>query len=162
SGNTASTGGGGIQNSATLNLYASTIASNSATGGGGVANDTGGSATLEDTIVAANVVPGGAASDIGGSATAAVVGTYNLVGVGGSGGVAGGTGNIVLTSLINLGLAPLGNYGGPTATMPLLPGSAAIGAGAAIAGISTDQRGDPLSGAADIGAFHSHGFTIAV
>src|SRR5262249_37732188 len=39
-------------------------------------------------------------------------------------------------------LAPLGNYGGPTMTMPLLPGSPAIDAGASGAGIpTTDQRG---------------------
>ncbi len=38
-------------------------------------------------------------------------------------------GNIVLTSLTDLGLAPLGNNGGPTQTMALLQGSPAIGAG---------------------------------
>ena len=62
--------------------------------------------------------------------------------------------------LADLGLAPLGDYGGPTPTMPLLPGSAAIGAGKAAAypgtttRITTDQRGLPLdSPAPDIGAF---------
>ena len=39
-------------------------------------------------------------------------------------------------------LAPLGNYGGPTQTMPPLPGSPAIGAGSVAANtFSTDQRG---------------------
>ena len=35
----------------------------------------------------------------------------------------------MLTSLADLGLAPLGDYGGPTQTMALLPGHAAIGKG---------------------------------
>ena len=53
-------------------------------------------------------------------------------------------------------LAPLGSYGGPTQTMALLPGSAAIGAGTAVSGITTDQRGvaRPANGS-DIGAFQS-------
>ena len=56
----------------------------------------------------------------------------------------GQSGNIVLTSLADLGLAPLGDYGGPTQTMALLPGSPAIGAGIAVSGVTTDQRGLPL------------------
>ena len=43
-----------------------------------------------------------------------------------------------------LGLAPLGDYGGPTQTMALLPGSPAIGKGVAVAGVTTDQRGFAL------------------
>ncbi|HWY73972.1 MAG TPA: choice-of-anchor Q domain-containing protein, partial [Verrucomicrobiae bacterium] len=52
-------------------------------------------------------------------------------------------------------LAPLGNYGGPTQTMPPLPGSPAIGAGSVAANIfATDQRGYPRTqnGLIDIGA----------
>jgi hypothetical protein len=52
-------------------------------------------------------------------------------------------------------LAPLGNYGGPTQTMPPLPGSPAIGAGSVAANaFSTDQRGYPRTqnGLIDIGA----------
>ena len=69
-----------------------------------------------------------------------------------------------MTSLADLGLAPLGDYGGPTETMALLPGSAAIGAGTAVSGITTDQRGAPrpTSGAVDIGAFQDQGYTVAV
>ncbi len=61
-------------------------------------------------------------------------------------------------------LAPLGNYGGPTQTMALLPGSPAIDAGVAVAGITTDQRGiaRPQGTAPDIGAFQSRGFTLTV
>ena len=58
-------------------------------------------------------------------------------------------------------LAPLGDYGGPTATIALLPGSPAIGAGTVEDGISTDQRGEPLdSPVPDIGAFQSQGFDL--
>ncbi len=52
-------------------------------------------------------------------------------------------------------LAPLGNYGGPTQTMPPLPGSPAIGAGNVAANtFTTDQRGYPRTqnGLIDIGA----------
>ena len=72
-----------------------------------------------------------------------------------------------IASPLNPLLAPLGNYGGPTQTMALLPGSPAIDAGnnALIpAGVTTDQRGLPriVNGTVDIGAFESSGFTIAV
>jgi hypothetical protein len=53
-------------------------------------------------------------------------------------------------------LAPLGNYGGATQTLALLPGSPAIAAGAAVGnGVPvTDQRGinRPADGPVDIGA----------
>jgi hypothetical protein len=55
-------------------------------------------------------------------------------------------------------LGPLGYYGGPSQTMPLLPGSPAIDAGnnaLVPAGVTTDQRGYPrVCGAAvDVGAY---------
>src|SRR5262249_34168731 len=62
-------------------------------------------------------------------------------------------------------LAALGNYGGPTQTMALLPGSLAIDAGAAFTNpitglaITTDQRGTPFARlvgpAVDVGAFEA-------
>jgi len=58
-------------------------------------------------------------------------------------------------------LAPLGNYGGPTQTMALLPGSPAINAGTSTGAPATDQRGVSRLGAVDIGAFESRGFTIS-
>jgi uncharacterized repeat protein (TIGR01451 family) len=58
-------------------------------------------------------------------------------------------------------LAPLGNYGGPTQTMALLPGSPAINAGTSTGAPATDQRGISRVGAVDIGAFESRGFTIS-
>ena len=55
---------------------------------------------------------------------------------------------------INPLLGPLATNGGPTLTQALLPGSPAIEAGAATAGITTDQRGLPRPevAAPDIGA----------
>ena len=93
-----------------------------------------------------------------------------MIGTGGSGGLTDGVdGNIVVTSLDDLGLAPLGNYGGPTQTMALLPGSPALGAGAiadypgTTTPITTDQRGEPLDVPnPDIGAFQSQGFTLTL
>ncbi len=159
SGNTATTGGG-VYNAGTAYLTACTIAINTAAEGGGIDNAAGASATLEDTIIAANLEPGGSASDIGGDNASGATGTYDLVGTGGSGGLAGSEGNMILTDLASLDLAPLGNYGGPTPTMPLLPGSAALGNGTVIAGVTTDQRGEPLAASVDIGAFQSQGFIL--
>ncbi len=161
SGNTAAAGGG-LYNAASANLSACTIAGNSAAVGGGIDNEPTGVATLEDTIVAANNATGGSPSDIGGNNPSGVVGTYDLVGTGGAGGLAGGTGNIVLTNLDGLGLAPLGNYGGPTQTIPSLPGSAAIDTGISITGLSTDQPGVPVAASPDIGAYQSRGLTLSV
>ncbi len=163
SGNTAAAGGG-LYNSTTENLYACTIGGNYAAVGGGIDNAAGGGAMLEDTIVATNTGTGGSSSDIGGENSSGVVGTYDLVGTGGAGGIAGGTGDIVLNSLTDLGLAPLANYGGPTETMALLPGSAAIGAGAAINGITTDQRGYDriVNSTVDIGAFEAQPIPLVV
>ena len=61
-------------------------------------------------------------------------------------------------------LASLGNYGGPTQTMALQPGSPAIGKGTGASGITTDQRGAAraTSGFVDIGAFQDKGYTVAV
>ena len=68
-----------------------------------------------------------------------------------------------MTDSETAGLAPLGNYGGPTQTMALLPGSPALGTGTAVSGITTDQRGEPLaSPVPDIGAFQSQGFVVTI
>jgi hypothetical protein len=146
--------GGGIANASggTLQLIGSTLSGDFAASGGGIYNHD--SADLVDTIVAGNT-SGTGASDIGG--TGAVSGIYNLIGTGGSGGLTDGTnGNIVLASLTNLGLAPLGDYGGPTDTMALLPGSFAVGDGTAVSGVTTDQRGFSLPAEnPDIGAFQT-------
>ena len=59
-------------------------------------------------------------------------------------------------------MAALGDYGGPTFTMPPLPGSPAIGGGTTTGAPATDQRGQPRTGTIDIGAFQGQGTTWVV
>jgi predicted outer membrane repeat protein len=153
-GNSASFDGGGLYNNirdnSTLTLTGCTVSGNTALGGaGGLDAKT---ATLTDTIVAGNTSDGNA-SDISGADASGVTGSNNLIGTGGSGGITNGAnGNIVLTDLTNLGLEALGRYGGPTQTMALDPGSAAIAAGATDPSLTTDQRGLIRGNTVDIGA----------
>ncbi len=168
SANTASSHGGGLLNDKTATLQDCTISGNSAGSDGGVYDYAGlinstyyvADTTLTGTIVAGNTA-GGAASDIGGAGAAShVSGSNNLIGTGGSGGL--GSGDNLLGVADPL-LGALANNGGPTQTMALLPGSPAIGAGVAVSGITTDQRGVKRPDSApDIGAFQDQGFTVAV
>jgi hypothetical protein len=158
-GNTITQDGGGIDNAGTLTLTDCTVAGNSASRGGGAFNA--GTLTLANTILAGNTAPSG--PDVSGAVTSR---GHNLIGdpSGGSGfdstdrqGTPG--------SPLDAGLAPLGKYGGPTATMALLPGSPAIDQGdnrLVPAGVTTDQRGFArISGpAVDIGAFEVQDLVI--
>ncbi len=171
-GDSARFNGGGLFNEGPVTLSDCTISGNSAPNGGGLFTY-GATATLTGTIVAGNDdgdiglgngggLTMGPGSWVEGVSPSIVTGTYDLIGVGGSGGLVNGSdGNIVLTSLTGIGLAPLGNYGGSTETVALLPGSPAIGAGTAVAGITADQRGvaRPAVGI-DIGAFQGQGFIL--
>src|SRR5262249_42150219 len=57
---------------------------------------------------------------------------------------------------VQLKLAPLGDYGGPTQTRAVTPGSIAIGNGTPVAGTTTDQRGFPMDAPqVDVGAFQT-------
>ena len=114
-----------------------TITGNTATSaGGGLYSQTG--ATINGTIVANNSARGDT-SNIGTMNSNSVVsGSYNLIGPGSSGGLSS-TNNLLDVS--NPVLGTLGNYGGVTETIPVLPGSPAIGAGTSISGITTDERG---------------------
>jgi hypothetical protein len=146
--------------SGTANLTDCTISGNTASLNGGGLYDTW-TVTLENTIVAGNTGSLNSASDISGTVSGSS--SYNPIGIGGSGGLDNGlNNNIVLETLAGLGLAPLGNYGGSTETVAVLPGSAALGMGIGIATVKTDQRGAPrlTSGAVDIGAFQNQGFTL--
>jgi hypothetical protein len=158
-GNVAQFGGGLINDYGTATLTACTVSGNSAADGNGGGLDNARSSdttTLTDTIVAGNTGDSGAASDIS-NAGAHIAATNNLIGIGGSGGITGGSnGNIVLTSLTDLGLGLLADNGGQTETMALQPGSAALHKGIAVSGVTTDQRGDPLDSPPDIGAFQAN------
>lgn len=184
SGNTAFNYGGGIEASYGLGLTVlnSTIANNSAQYGGAIDMDhtpttitnstiSGNIATgdsnggglynyLSSVTVTNSIVAGNTATqspDVAGSFTD---GGFNLIG--------NSTGSLGFTvsTLVGTAAAPLsaslsalGNYGGPTQTFGLLPGSIAINAGSAT---GTDQRGFSRVGTADIGAFESQGFTYSV
>jgi hypothetical protein len=153
--------GGGISNSGTLNITSSTLVGNSASAsfgaqsqGGDIANAipgaNPGAVQIRNTIVAANVADRG--PDLAGSFDSL---GHNLVGDG-----TGGTGydatDLVGTpdSPIDPQLGPLGDYGGPTPTMPPLPGSLAVDSGDNADAPATDQRGLPriVDGFIDIGA----------
>ena len=157
SGNSANYGGGLEFYQGTVTLTNVTISGNSATAsGGGVWNQNSVNSTFKNTIVAGNTKTSGA-SDLEGRP---VSGTYNLIGTGGSGGLVNGVGNNQV-GVANALLAPLANYGGPTQTMALLPGSLAIDTGTSTGAPGTDQRGLGRVGLTDIGAFESQGFTLA-
>ncbi len=152
SGNSARTNAGIANEEGALTLTNCTVSANSANYSGGGLYSAGDTATLTDTIVAGNNA-GSVASDISLGSASSVTGSYNLIGTGGSGGIANGVhGNIVLTGSETAGLAPLGNYAGPTYTMALMPGSPAIGTGSIVSGITTDQRGEIRGSVVDIGA----------
>ncbi len=132
--NSAVWDGGGIFNAAgTVTVSNSTLAGNSAAYGGGIGNSD--TVTLLSTIVAGNTVTI-SDPDIAGSVTSNSA--YNLIGDStGLAGISNGDGNhnqVGVTGSdpnpIDPLLGPLANNGGPTATMALLPGSPAIGAGA--------------------------------
>ncbi len=139
SGNRAISLGGGLY---CISIYGLSLTNCTVTGnfgkyGGGIYSG-GSQAAVANTIIAGNSASGGG-NDVTGSG--GIGGSHNLIG-----------GNPLL--------APLGNYGGPTPTMPLLPGSPAIGAGTATGAPTVDQRGESRSGHVDIGAFQSQGFTL--
>ncbi|MBN9118617.1 MAG: Ig-like domain repeat protein [Planctomycetes bacterium] len=125
------------------------------------------SVTLSNTILAGNTsYPGTADPDVRGDlgyeplVGTLVSGGHNLIGRTHDATPFGATDLVgALGAPVDPLLAPLGAYGGPTPTVALLPGSPAIGAGAATA---ADQRGVARDAAPDIGAFESQGFTIAV
>ena len=156
-GNTAGTWGGAIFNSfVPLTLTNCTVSGNSAGAGGGLYNDDG-EATLNNTILAGNTA--GGATDLVNSNGGIVSGDYDVVGTGDTAGLGGNT----QKNVTDLKLAPLGDYGGPTPTMALMPGSPALDHGnnnlASAAGLTTDQRGYArvANGTVDVGAFEYQG-----
>ncbi len=175
SGNTATSDGGGIYNNGGNAIITnSTFSGNTATSdGGGIYNNGGSNATITNSTFSGNTaggLGGGIVNDLG-----AAMKFYNSVVANSSSGgnctgaIGGGSNNLAddgtcgssFTNSSSILLGALGNYGGETATVPLLPGSAAIDAGdATYCTIGSDQRGVSYVGACDIGAFESRGFTL--
>jgi hypothetical protein len=137
-GNTGGGSGGGIYNAGSVTVTSSTFVNNvTSYSGGGLYNATGATATLSHVTMTANlaVSSGGgvdSAGTLGLSYTIVeannTLGTYaDIQSTGGMG--SQGLGNVVNMSssstsnytAATLGLAALGNYGGPTQTMPVMP-----------------------------------------
>lgn len=150
SGNTADSGGA-IYNQAAMSLIHTTVSANHATQEGGAIFNQAGTLTLANSIVAGNTADT-AGLDIRNEATVTREGA-NLLGSAVHNLPAGtdsGPAALIAAPL----LGPLGDNGGPTMTMALLPGSPAINA--AVGGtITSDQRGFPIVGVADLGAFEA-------
>ncbi len=143
-GNTAGLSGGAIMNEsgqafASVTVIDSTISGNSAVAGGGIENQL--SLTLANTIVSGNTASF-RGPDIDGAIT--TDNGHNLLG-NALHGTTSGPGDVFIDTPL---LAPLGNNGGTTETMALLPGSPALGVGHPS---GPDQRGFAANG--DIGAF---------
>ena len=159
SGNTALQQGGGIcgYGNQTLTLIDDTLSGNSASYGGGVFDN-------QDTVLNGTIIAN--------SPTGLDINSVNVTGSNSliddaSSGLSGPT---ILSG--DPLLAPLGDYGGPTQTMPLLPGSPAFGTGADFPILdfngnditATDQRGiaRPQGSSFDIGATQSEGYVLTL
>src|SRR5262249_2737124 len=136
SSNSAHLGGGIFSYYDQVSLTDSTVSGNSASKGGGLFQAYSYiRVAFQDTIVPGNTDPRG-----GRDVSAAVPSLgHNLIGQT-DGSTGWGGSDLTGTSAAPLDplLAPLGDYGGPTLTMALFPGSPALGAGVAVAGITTD------------------------
>ncbi len=156
SGNTAGYSGSGLSEgggifSESLTMLFSTVTNNAAVsptfGGGGLATGfaSGHPVVMEDCIFQ---------NSVGGNINPASVGDVESLGRNLFSDDPGIALNPTDRVDINPLLGPLATNGGPTLTQALLPGSPAIEAGAATAGITTDQRGLPRPevAAPDIGA----------
>jgi CSLREA domain-containing protein len=153
--------GGAIANGGTLTLSNNTFVANTSTGGaGGAIVNTGGTLTLSNSILSGNGSGTGAGVDrTGGTVNASYNIFYQNLD-------SGGAESDCVSCSSNLGaidtnpqLAPLGNYGGATQTMLPLPGSPAICAGSFAqfpSGVTTDQRGFPLTACVDAGAVQTN------
>jgi len=167
-GNTAAAHGGGIWNHGDLSLTNVTVNSNyNGNTMSGAIHNTLGNLTLSSVTISDN--NGGGISNGGANATAAVKNTIianSSFGQNCSGTISSNGHNLDSGSTCafsgpgdinnaNPLLGPLGNYGGPTPTQALLPGSPAIDAGDNLDCPTADQRGvsRPQGAACDMGAF---------
>jgi hypothetical protein len=133
-GNMAGTSGGGLNNQGTTNLTNSIVAGNSTSSSGFDLSDTGAINRAGANIIGSN------------SGNSFPAGFPNV-----NGDYVGTT-----TDFVNALLAPLDNYGGPTKTMALEPGSPARDVAAVLSpAVTSDQRGFPIVGTPDIGAYEA-------
>lgn len=132
--------GGGIYNLGNLTLNQSTVAGNSGFFNGGGLASSSGAVKLNQSTISGNTSFVNGGGGIYSSGTSFII-TNSIV----DGGTSGGGLTLSGVNLINGTslLAPLGNYGGPTPTMPPLPGSPAIDACTNGTAFATDQRGFP-------------------
>ena len=159
SGNSASNGHGGAicNNLGVVTLTHCTLSGNSALTGGAIHNFAG-PLTLTHSIVAGNT-----ADSVG-----ADIRDLDGLGVTGNGANLIGNNDYVASTFPegplvgtaaspkNPRLAPLASNGGPTKTMALLPGSPALDAATVLVpGLATDQRGFPIVGVPDLGAYEA-------
>ncbi len=161
-GNSASAFGGGIYiTGGSFTLRYSTLAGNFATShGGGISLDFG-TMLIESSTITANTAfyAAGIYSDRSFTANSSIIAANNSAPPADVSGRFSGSKNIApffTTSPPNPLLAPLGDYGGPTQTMPPLPGSPAIDMGE-VTTLTSDQRGLSRVGSPDIGAAEFQG-----
>ncbi len=155
--NSAKISGGGIFIYSGYNIFEnSTIALNTA-------NDYGGGIFFHNTLSAENCTIAANTAKIAGGGLAEGVAYLRATLVCGNG--APSSPDVLLRDKVNpetnlitpiLSLAPLGNYGGPTQTMPPLIGSPAIDS-PGYSPLYYDQRGYPCIGPRDIGAVEYQG-----
>ena len=137
------------------------LGTNPATDGGGAILNRGGFLTLDRCILAANTSASGIGPDFRNQSTGTLA-THCVIGDGTNSAVTETVtnGNDVGTTAtpVLANLAPLGDYGGVTHTMPPLPGSPAINRSPNIS-YSGDQRGFLINLTADSGAAEYQGRT---
>ena len=157
--NTASQSGGGIEAQGAVTVTGSTFSLNKATAGGAIDNNVVGAYTVkvQDSILAGDSAAFGPefsnkVTSLGNNLVSKIDGSTGWISSDLTGTVA---------QPLDARLAPLANYGGPTQTLALLPAtgaapaSPAIGKGASVSGVTTDQRGMPRGSLVDIGSFQT-------
>ena len=158
SSNVTSLAGGGIENAGTLTVNECTLTGNASDNAGGGLYSGNNAATLNQSTLAGNVAGQAGGGVYGQDAVAC----FNSIVAGNSAplnpdlaGALDQTGNNLIGG--NPLLAPLGNYGGLTQTMPPLAGSPVIDAGAPTP-FTTDQRGlqRVVGTAPDLGAVEAN------
>jgi predicted outer membrane repeat protein len=151
SNNDAGSYGGGLDAySSSITLHNITFSDNSASLGGAIYNENFSSLEMVNSLLWGNTL-----DQIYNEEYSTLSVSYSDV----QGGYPG-EGNLDADPLLGV----LGNYGGSTPVLPLLPGSAAIDTGDDSVCLNGDQRGisRPQLGHCDMGAYESRGFTLAI